>query len=520
MRKRPVLLAIGCGALAAVVWWRSRERPADVPAAPPPVGRILEPPPADPTASATTADALSAPLPAPRRAASRATVRGRIGGERVWFVALTVDTAGEPVRVATAVDGSFAAPCPAPLTALRVEVSDAEGPVLRTERRRDAALAGDDWQLGTIEIAVASQPLRLELFAEPEVATALVRSSQDTVHVAVHAARENGPVLVEHAFALRDAAPGAALQHDGEVEVPAERPLFAEWRLAAGRAPSFRRSDAIDRVGGRAHAALSLTRADVVLGRLVWADGTPSAGESLTCEVDAEVGALWQCTTAADGSFCFVLGAGGRGRVGLPGLAQLRAAGADPPVPVVAGQSVTLSRSAAPVRFRLLDARGAPLAGWRAASGTTMAAPAAREPGDGVQLLPDDVLRETPWLDFALADGARGLFRVPADWLASRGATAHDVRVADFEPTGTVLIERDGDGEAWPAGLQITLHAEGALRGWSYTRSAPASGPWTIDHVPLGDYRYETLQWRSPRWRNGGALTLPASGRARVVLRE
>ena len=155
---------------------------------------------------------------------------------------------------------------------------------------------------------------------------------------------------------------------------------------------------------------LSLRRADVVTGRLLYADDSPGVG-LVVRYVGGQKRPLWvHLDTRADeaGAFCFVLDAGGSGTVSaLQFEQQDRRPGVS--MRVVGGQDITLRLETVPLRLRLVDESGRPVEDF-CFHGPRIQRDEGPHP-DGVVAAPASLLEIRPWLMFTFADRPFGVLR-------------------------------------------------------------------------------------------------------------
>jgi hypothetical protein len=241
-------------------------------------------------------------------------------------------------------------------------------------------------------------------------------------------------------------------------------------------------------------AVLPLQPANVVRGRLLWADAS-ARGNDLV-QFRKEPGDSYEhatVVTADDGAFCFLVG-DSPGSVGVPDQVGEQ---------VSPGNCIDLRTGDQPIRFRLLGPDLRPIEdfamacqGWieRKPDGRQQLVQVhpARSSKSGTAALPLEELQRRPWLVFDLGDRQAHMVAVPVEWLASP-AVLHDVHTKEFRATGSLRILADDGGEAGavPSGMMLTLTPKDGEGDLGFRVDAPDRLPWLVDGVLAGSYAYD-----------------------------
>ena len=526
MRSVPLALALVFVVMGALVlWFHSGQDPR---LAGPPVGGVTEASVVGSPVAASgqlerveVATKQHAPAVHERRAITAPTIvlRGNVVPPRNWIVELTL-AGGVEHRLLTDAQGAFDCTVTQPVARVAIVVRDTEGPVEETFRERFAYAAGYDWNLGEVAVETRSERVRLEVVADPEVIGMLLASSQCRLTASVRGGRENGPVLGQRTFELRDFAARDRLVAELDVEIGvASRPVFVSWTGSACRFDAPRIGwRPVEEVLPQANAPrcsiFSLRREDVVMGHLLYLDDTPVRDDPIQFIGDDGL-FLLESTTGDDGEFCFVVGPGRGGLLQAANLVSVARGSAATGLPAAAGQEVTVRRHSVPLRFRLLDASGRPVRHYSVWDRFRSARRADRGPG-GVAIVARDAIEQSSWLQFALEGRPDSVFLVPPTWFAKPNRL-RDVRIDDFEPTGTVRVECEPSPDWGSQHVVMDFEGTGVLEGITRTGRSAATRPFSVE-LPGGSWRFDVSRWRRSGWRGDGTVTVVPGRETRIVL--
>lgn len=236
-------------------------------------------------------------------------------------------------------------------------------------------------------------------------------------------------------------------------------------------------------LGAHRTAVLELRPESVVRGRVLWADGSPWAGERVEYLSDLPDGPTHlYLQTTGDGAFAFITGHGDRGKVGITGTIAYSCQ--EPYQPAAAGRVVEIRTGLAPLRFRLLDDGGLPVEQFRVSGACQLTRESREHHPGGVSLQVRQGLERTPLLELMVDRRLRTVL-VPASWF-TEPAKVHDVRTADFLPVGSLRVHVTGPAPP----VMIDVKGLGPLTGINRGYRAPAQGPWRVVDLPAGDYEY------------------------------